>query len=88
MSVWNTESAAPRTLVSEAEQALRAGMAFEAFNTWAKPLRDRLGPFFWFTLRDRGSNSSQRDNTFGLMDTAWNPHLAYAEAQGTLLLPL
>jgi hypothetical protein len=88
LTIWNTESAAPRTAVSEAEQALRAGMAFDAFNGFLAPYRSRMGPYFWFTLRDRGSNSTQRDNTFGLLDVNWGAHLAAATVKTSLAATL
>lgn len=88
LSVWNTESAAPRISMSEAEQAKRAGHAFEAFDTWTladgSSMRDRLGPYFWFTLRDWNDASEARARTFGLMDPAWVPHQAYGTVQEVL----
>jgi hypothetical protein len=85
LSVWNTESAYPMwNGGTETEKATRAGMAFDAFNGFLKPYRSRCGPYFWFTLRDRGTDQTQRDNTFGLMDVNWNAHPAFNTAKTSL----
>jgi hypothetical protein len=90
LQLWNTESAAPRTAVSASEQAIRARLAYESFITggFAAPYRARLGPYFWFTLRDRGTDSGQRDNTFGLTSFSWVPYPAYAAVKAALARPL
>jgi hypothetical protein len=75
VQLWNTESSAPRSAVSPDEQATRARLAFEAFlpGGFAYPYRDRLGPYFWFSLRDRsvsgdgGVNDGSREDSMGVV---------------------
>jgi len=79
LQLWNTESAAPRSAVSAEEQATRARMAFEAFlpGGFAHPYSDRLGPFFWFGVRDRtragdgAIGDRAREDSFGVVTADW-----------------
>ncbi len=80
LTVWNTESACPRSTTSESIQATRAAHAFQAFNTWTladgSKMRNRLGPFFWFTFVDWIPGQPAREASFGLVDPNYNPHQA------------
>ena len=80
VKVWNTESAAPRSVMSEQEQANRAAHAFQAFNLWTlanlAKMRTRLGPYFYFTYADWTSASEARARTFGLVTPTYVDHLA------------
>jgi hypothetical protein len=61
------------------EQAHRAELAYESFlpGGFAYPFRDRLGPFFWFSVRDRsidgagGATDDAREDSFGLVTADW-----------------
>jgi hypothetical protein len=65
--------------MSADEQAARARMAFESFlpGGFAYPYRQRLGPFFWFSVRSRsiagdgGVNDRSREDSFGLVSADW-----------------
>lgn len=86
VKVWNTESACPRTKndgsvnVTEQVQATRAANAFKAFNTWTladgTKMRNRLGPYFYFTFADWDSASEVRARSFGLVNSSYVDHMA------------
>lgn len=81
LTVWNTESAAPRISMSATEQANRVAHAMQAFTTWTladgSPMRARLGPYSHFTYRDWTNASEPRARTFGLVDGAYAPWPAH-----------
>jgi hypothetical protein len=91
LTVWNTESACPRSTTSEATQATRAAHAFQAFNLWTladgSKMRARLGPYFWFTFHD-WTGQAARESSFGLVDPSYNPHAALGAASAVLQAPL
>jgi PKD repeat protein len=85
LKVWNTESACPLLTSSggthtEADKATRATHAFQAFNTWTmadgSKMRNRLGPYFWFTYHDWSNATEVRARNFGLVDPSYNAHPA------------
>jgi polysaccharide biosynthesis protein PslG len=96
LQLWNTESSAPRSAMSADEQAQRAQLAYESFlpGGFAYPYRARLGPFFWFSLRNRsisgggGSADRSREDSFGLVTADWSVRFPAFEAiQATLARP-
>jgi PKD repeat protein len=92
LKIWNTESAAPRSVMSEAEQATRAQLAFQAFSTWTladgSPMRSRLGPYFYFTYSDWVSAGEPRARTMGLVDQNYVDHQARPLVTATLMTSL
>jgi hypothetical protein len=93
LQLWNTESSAPRSSMSADEQAQRAALAYESFlpGGFAYQYRDRLGPFFWFSVRDRaiagdgGVGDLSREDSFGLVTNDWSVRFpAFDAVQGTL----
>jgi hypothetical protein len=93
LTVWNTESACPRSTTSEATQATRAAHAFQAFNTWTladgvTKMRTRLGPYFWFTFHDWTPGQPARESSFGLVDPSYVPHQALGAVTPVLQGPL
>jgi polysaccharide biosynthesis protein PslG len=96
LQLWNTESSAPRSAMSADEQARRAQLAYESFlpGGFAYPYRDRLGPFFWFSLRNRsiagggGPSDRSREDSFGLVTADWSVRFpAFDAIQATLARP-
>jgi hypothetical protein len=92
LKVWNTESAAPRSLMSDTEQANRAAHAFQAFNLWTlasgAKMRTRLGPYFYFTYADWTAASETRARTFGLVFPDYTDHPARPAVSAVLDDPL
>jgi hypothetical protein len=93
LQLWNTESSAPRSAMSADEQARRAELAYESFlpGGFAYPYRERLGPFFWFSVRDRsidgagGTTDDTREDSFGLITADWSTRFpAFAAVQAAL----
>lgn len=88
LTVWNTESAAPRSAMSDIEQANRVAHAMQAYRTWTladgSPMRVRLGPYFHFTYRDWTNAAEARARTFGLVDSNYNAHPARAAIMAEL----
>lgn len=86
VQVWCTESAVSRSEVSATTQATRAGMAYDGFNSWLKPYRapqvpvDRVGPYFWFCLRNRATGDAREDG-FGLESQSRTHQPAFATVQ-------
>jgi hypothetical protein len=96
LQLWNTESSAPRSEMSPDEQARRAALAYDSFlpGGFAYPYRDRLGPFFWFSIRDRsidgggGTADDSREDSFGLVTADWSTQFpAFASIQAALAQP-
>jgi hypothetical protein len=79
--------------MSAEEQATRARTAYEAFlpGGRAHPCRDRLGPYFWFCVRDRarqgdgGVNDHTREDSFGLVTPEWTHRFPAFDAVKTAL---
>jgi hypothetical protein len=97
LQLWNTESSAPRSSVSADEQAIRARLAYESFlpGGFAYPYRDRLGPYFWFSMRDRaiagdgGVSDRSREDSMGLVTADWSFRFpAFGAVQATLAQPV
>jgi polysaccharide biosynthesis protein PslG len=67
--IWGTEIGAPTEggggSVSEAVQAQIIRLAFQEWNAWKF-----TGPLIWFSYEDAGSDPYNRDDHFGLIDTA------------------
>jgi hypothetical protein len=71
--IWATEFGAPTngpagSFVSEQVQAATVSRAFELFRSykWA-------GPLFWYSQRDVGTDSSTREDFFGLLRSDFSP---------------
>jgi hypothetical protein len=105
LQLWNTESADPRLAASAAngtgaaatDQANKAAAAFNAFLStgFAGPFRNRLGPYFWFCVRDRAINGNgsvsdaSREDTFGLYTNDWSVRFpAWQAVHDALVRPL
>ena len=82
--------------MSADEQAWRAELAYESFlpGGFAYPYRARLGPFFWFSLRNRsiegaGSPADRsREDSFGLVTADWSVRFpAFTAIQAALARP-
>ncbi len=80
LKIWNTESAAPRSVMTATEQANRASHAFQAFNLWTlangAKMRTRISAYFYFTYRDWTAATETRAQTFGLVDANYVDHPA------------
>lgn len=79
LTIWTTESGAPRSITTAADQANRCQAAFEAYLSGGclNSVKDRLGPFFWFCVADRTTGDS-REDSFGFMDsTLTTKHTIY-----------
>jgi len=96
LQLWNTESSAPRSSMSADEQARRAQLAYESFlpGGFAYPYRARLGPFFWFSVRNRsvdgpgGAADRSREDSFGLVTADWSQRFpAFDAVQAALARP-
>jgi hypothetical protein len=74
--IWATEWGAPTgsssTSVTEGEQAELVTAVLTRFKTarWA-------GPSFFYTLRDKGTNATNREDNFGLVRRDWSRKPAY-----------
>jgi len=81
--IWATEMGAPTggpNSISESGQAQHVTDVHAKWQTlsWG-------GPMFWHSLRDRATNSSSREDNFGLLrtDWSWKPgYNAYRQAAG------
>ena len=79
--IWATEFGAPTSgpsgsFVSESDQAAMVAKAYQLFSSysWA-------GPLFWYAARDLGTDSSTREDFFGLLRNDFSPKLAYVAYQ-------
>jgi hypothetical protein len=70
LKVWTTETGLPRTAVggSTTQQAQIADNLWRTVlpNGCLAPYKDRMGPFFWFCVHDRGTDQTNRENAFGM----------------------
>jgi hypothetical protein len=78
--IWITEYGAPtngpssKFFVSPSDQTieLQQALSYLENQSWA-------GPFFWYTYRDNGTNTSSNENFFGLISYNSDPKPAYYE---------
>jgi len=76
--IWATEYGAPtngprpRSVVSEAKQAAMVSDAYTLFASYPWS-----GPMFWFTFHDKGTDTSDQQNFFGLVNADFTPKPAY-----------
>jgi hypothetical protein len=79
--IWGTEFGAPTgtssSAVSEASQAQLVKDGYAKWKTWSF-----AGPLFWYSARDQGTNTLDREQNFGLVhnDYSSKPSLAAYQA--------
>lgn len=71
--IWLTEYGAPTSVVSESDQAdfLASAYALAAEKDW-------IGPLFYYSFRDIGTNLNEPEHFYGLLRNDWSPKPGYA----------
>jgi hypothetical protein len=81
--IWGTEFGAPTgtssSAVSEASQALLVTDGYAKWKTWSF-----AGPLFWYSARDQGTNSADREDNFGLVKYDYTPKLSFSAFQAVV----
>jgi hypothetical protein len=72
--IWVTEFGAPTGGPNPVDQQKQAAIMHDAFSLWAG--YSWAGPFCWFDLRDKGTDTSDHGNFFGLYTNDGQPKLA------------
>jgi len=72
--IWVTEYGAPTGGPGSVSQAQQAALMHEAYRLWAS--YSWGGPLCWFDYRDKGGNTSDHGNFFGLYTKDGQPKLA------------
>jgi hypothetical protein len=86
--IWITEYGAatdgPKgsSFIGETTQKLMAMAAIKFYNQNAS----RMGPFFWYSLRDNGTTNDTVENFFGLLRFDWSQKPAYLVIQNAIKL--
>jgi hypothetical protein len=84
--IWATEGGAwtgtSPNAVSETTQAQYARDYLTLWTQWSY-----TGPFFLYTLRDRSTNTTDREDNFGVMHTDGTPKTAYQTISTTVIGP-
>ena len=81
--IWVTEFGAPTGGRNAVSQAQQAAIMHDAYRLWAG--YSWAGPLCWFDYRDKGNDTSDQGNSFGLYTSDGQPKLALA--QFTSLVP-
>jgi hypothetical protein len=78
--IWGTEFGAPTgtssAAVSEASQAQLVKDGYAKWKTWSF-----AGPLFWYSARDQGTNSADREDNFGLVRYDYAPKASFSAFQ-------
>jgi GH35 family endo-1,4-beta-xylanase len=81
--IWGTEFGAPTgtasSAVSEASQATLVKDAYAKWKTWSF-----AGPLFWYSARDQGTNSADREQNFGLVKNDYSPKPSFSAYQAVV----
>ncbi len=80
--IWLTEYGAPTSVVSEDEQADFLEIAFTLAGE-----TDWLGPLFYYTFRDTGTDVNEPEHFYGLLRIDWSEKPGYARYKGLPRLP-
>jgi hypothetical protein len=84
--IWATEGGAwtgtSGNAVSEEVQAQYAGDYATMWQQWSF-----TGPFFFYTLRDRSTNTAEREDNFGVMHVDGTPKAAYQTISAVVIGP-
>jgi hypothetical protein len=78
--IWGTEFGAPTgtasSAVSEASQATLVRDGYAKWKTWSF-----AGPLFWYSARDQGTNTVDREQNFGLVKYDYAPKPSFSAYQ-------
>ena len=81
--IWGTEFGAPTgtasSAVSEASQAQLVKDGYAKWKTWSF-----AGPLFWYSARDQGTNSADREDNFGLVKYDNTPKPSFSVFQAVV----
>jgi polysaccharide biosynthesis protein PslG len=81
--IWGTEFGAPTgtasSAVSEASQAQLVKDGYAKWKTWSF-----AGPLFWYSARDQGTNSADREDNFGLVNYDYAPKPSFSAFQAVV----
>lgn len=81
--IWGTEFGAPTgtspASVSDAAQAQLVTAGYARWRTWSF-----AGPLFWFSFRDAGTNTADREQNFGLLRYDFSPKPSFAAYQAAV----
>jgi hypothetical protein len=81
--IWGTEFGAPTgtasSAVSETSQATLVKDGYAKWKTWSF-----AGPLFWYSARDQGTNSADREDNFGLVKYDYAPKPSFSAFQAVV----
>lgn len=80
--VWATEYGAPTGGPNSVDQEHQAAIMYDAYRLWAS--YSWAGPLCWFDYRDKGTDTSDHGNFFGLYTNADQPKVALMQYQSLL----
>jgi hypothetical protein len=72
--IWITEYGAPTNGPGSVDQSRQAAIMYDAYRVWSS--YSWAGPLCWFDYRDKGTDTGNKSNFFGLYDHDGGPKLA------------